>query len=264
MVRRRVHDESEHLAAELHAADRLLPLDVCQKPPPLVVEAAAPPPVRPLHHVPAALGAPRAHVREHLGVAQAHVLLHGRQQRADGLLPVVYPPRVGEAQFLRVDKKKNPSQAIRARRVNSQTDFLKKKKNPHLSPEGEQRLAGGVHEDELAGAPRPVAVDSEDQVAVRVEDREPAAAEHERFPPHRQHYAASVETPPGDVGEGYGEARRLCGPDGGIWVDLCHRPPANLGVRFTLRRQPASIYIHFNGQKYPFERLLFTLVCGWI
>ena len=58
----------------------------------------------------------------------------------------------------------------------------------YLSPDGKKRLAGGVHEDDLPLASRRVVIDSEDEVAFRVEDREPVPVEEQRLPPDRQHH----------------------------------------------------------------------------
>lgn len=91
----RVHHESEHLSAELHPAGRLLPLDI--RKPQFVVDAAASPPVRPLHHVPTHAAGGCSHVGKRLGLPQVHVPLDVKQ-RAAGVLPVVYPPSLGEAQ----------------------------------------------------------------------------------------------------------------------------------------------------------------------
>ena len=60
---------------------------------------------------------------------------------------------------------------------------------PLTAADGEERLAGSVHEDDL-GAPAGgggVAVDAEGEVAVGVEDGEAVAVEEEGLAPHGEH-----------------------------------------------------------------------------
>lgn len=70
----------------------------------------------------------------------------------------------------------------------------------YLSPDGEERLAGGVHEDYLAPVAGHVIVDPEDEVALAVKHGEPVAAEEEGLPPHGKH----LGSPGPDSGGGLG------------------------------------------------------------
>lgn len=100
----------------------------------------------------------------------------------------------------------------------------------YLSPEAEERLAGGVHEDYLPLASRRVVIYSGGEVALRVEDREPVPVEEQRLPPDRQHHRLWHST---STAASAGELRPRGGLGGG-------------GVRVYLRH---SSRITFSGRR---------------
>lgn len=67
----------------------------------------------------------------------------------------------------------------------------------YLSPNGKERFAGGVHEEDPRLATRGVVVDPEHQVPLRIEHREPVPVEEERPPPHSQHRGGPHPPAPG-------------------------------------------------------------------
>lgn len=88
----------------------------------------------------------------------------------------------------------------------------------YLFPDGEQRLPSGVHENDLVAAPRGVVVDSEHQVPLGVEHREPVPVKEQRLPPHRQRrrLRGPRSAVAGSLGRGRLRRRR------GVGVNLRH------------------------------------------
>lgn len=101
-VQARLHNEAEDVHAEGDALDGLLPLDLRQHLPVLVVDGAAPLRVGALDVVGAAAaggGIARCDLRQHLVLQELDVLLR-REDGIGGLLPLVYEPVVPQAKLL--------------------------------------------------------------------------------------------------------------------------------------------------------------------
>ena len=56
----------------------------------------------------------------------------------------------------------------------------------YLAADGEERLAGGVHEDDLALISGDVIIDAKDEIALGVVDSEAIAVEQQGLCPYRQ------------------------------------------------------------------------------
>lgn len=103
-----------------------------------------------------------------------------------------------------------------------------RKSLPYLSPDGEQRLAGGVHENDLIPTPRRVVFNSKHQISRCVEHREPIPIEEERFPPHGKDYRLPLLSS-ASTGRFRFRSDRI--RRRGVRVDLRHRRGARVSSR---------------------------------
>lgn len=62
----------------------------------------------------------------------------------------------------------------------------------YLAADGEKRIAGCVHENNLSFVAGDVIVDAKDEVSIRVEHRETVAVKEQRFLPDGEHHRFGI------------------------------------------------------------------------
>ena len=116
---------------------------------------------------------------------------------------------------------------------------------PNLAADGEKRLAGGVHEDNLALMSRNIIVDPKNQIPLAVEHREAIAVEQQRLLPHCQDRRVSSDA------DAQIHSLRSAAGCSGIGIHLCHLHSPNssaLNLAVKLHRRKA-IFIPRNEEK---------------